>query len=57
MYGHHTFDVDKIIRFVGKMWKTKENLNFGVDIYALSIYNSCINESHVCVYVHVRARI
>ena len=41
----------------GKMWKPKENLNFGVDIYALWIYNSCINESHVCVYVHVRARI
>ena len=34
------------------MWKPKENLNFGVDIYALSIYNSCINESHVCVLRH-----
>ena len=37
------------------MWKTKENLNFGVDIYALSIYNSCINKSCVRMYVCVRA--
>lgn len=37
------------------MWKTIENLNFGVDIYALSIYNSCINKSCVRMYVCVRA--
>ena len=38
------------------MWKTKENLNFGVDIYALSIYNSCItNRMCACMYMYVRA--
>ena len=38
------------------MWKYQGNLKFAVDIYALRIYNSCINESvRACMYVYVRA--
>ena len=38
-----------------KMLKYKENLKFGVDIYASKIYNSCIKSPCACMCANVCA--
>ena len=38
-----------------KMLKYKENLKFGVDIYAPKIYNSCIKSPCACMCANVCA--